>query len=108
MYFLLSQANTVVRQQARIERLKIELTTEKARLVSMQNEITSLENTRGLDIKVLKEQLQKEIKQLRGQCERLVFKIDQKLESRGSFVFLFKQVCFVQLIRIYLTIPEFN
>lgn len=82
-------APVLIKQQARIEKLKIELRTEKTRLVAMQQEVTTLENlqnnavARNQEVN-LEEQLQKEIKHLRGQCERLTLEVDQHSESRGS------------------------
>lgn len=55
----------------------------------MQQEVTTLENlqnnavARNQEVN-LEEQLQKEIKHLRGQCERLTLEVDQHSESRGS------------------------
>lgn len=55
----------------------------------MQQEIASLENTQNnvlaqkMETK-LEQQLQKEIKHLRGQCERLTLEVDRQSESRGK------------------------
>lgn len=65
----------ILKQQARIERLRIELKTEKAKLVIMKQEIDELEKNRlkrerTIDAEVEK-QLLMEIKHLRCQCEQL-------------------------------------
>lgn len=80
----------ISRQQARIERLRIELITEKGRLVAMQEEVTSLEKPNFITCKVdaeIEKQLQKEIRHLRGQCERLTYEVDRQSESRGKTSF---------------------
>lgn len=62
-----------LKQQARIERLRIELNTEKAKLVIMQQEIRELEKSR-LESEVnveIERQLLQELKHLRYQCNDL-------------------------------------
>lgn len=82
-------ASVIIKQQARIEKLKIELTTEKTKLIAMQQDIADLENMENnamaqkLETK-LEQQLLKEIKHLRGQCERLTLEVDRQSESRGK------------------------
>ncbi|KAJ8951558.1 hypothetical protein NQ318_020433 [Aromia moschata] len=70
-----TQAPVILKQQARIERLRIELKTEKAKLVIMTQEVADLEKNRlkrerTIDAEVEK-QLLLEIKHLRFQCEQL-------------------------------------
>lgn len=70
-----SEPPVILKQQARIERLRIELKTEKAKLVIMKQEIADLEKNRlkrerTIDAEVEK-QLLMEIKHLRCQCEQL-------------------------------------
>lgn len=75
----------ISKQQAHIERLRIELITEKGRLIAMQKEIISLETPNSITCKVdaeIEKQLQKEIRHLRGQCERLTYDVDRHSESR--------------------------
>lgn len=75
----------ISKQQARIERLRIELITEKGRLIAMQKEVISLETPNSITCKVdaeIEKQLQKEIRHLRGQCERLTYDVDRHSESR--------------------------
>lgn len=77
IYFV--SAPAVIRQQARIERLRIELKTEKAKLIVLKQEIAELENnnkTNKAD-EELEKQLQKEIQHLRCQCERLTVECDR-------------------------------
>lgn len=77
----------IYKQRACIERLRTELITEKGRLIAMQEEIASLEKPNSLISKVdaeIEKQLQKEIRHLRGQCERLTYDIDRKSESKGN------------------------
>ncbi|KAF5302595.1 hypothetical protein FQA39_LY10213 [Lamprigera yunnana] len=81
-----NQTSPVIkRQQACIDRLRIELVTEKSRLVSMQNEVDNLMKPFSITFKVdaeVEKQLQKEIRHLRGQCERLTYDVDRQSESR--------------------------
>ncbi|KAJ8923385.1 hypothetical protein NQ315_001943 [Exocentrus adspersus] len=70
-----NQAPVIIKQQARIERLRIELTTEKTKLVIMKQEVAELEKNRlkrkqSMDVDVEK-RLQMEIESLRRQCETL-------------------------------------
>ncbi|XP_018333228.1 mitogen-activated protein kinase kinase kinase 7-interacting protein 3 homolog isoform X2 [Agrilus planipennis] len=79
--------SVISKQQVRIDRLRIELVTEKGRLIAMQREVAALENplTNSLTTKVdveLEKQLLNEIKHLRGQCERLVFEVEGQVECR--------------------------
>lgn len=73
--FIIISAPVVIKQQARIERLKIELNMEKAQLIVMQREIAELQNNQNSAAKrtdeELEKQLLKEIQHLRCQCERL-------------------------------------
>ena len=75
-FSLFFSAPVILKQQARIERLRIELKTEKAKLVIMKQEIADLEKNRlkrecsQTDSEVEK-QLLLEIKHLRCQCEQL-------------------------------------
>lgn len=81
----------ISKQQVRIERLRIELITEKGRLIAMQEEIAALEKPSSITSKAdaeLEKQLQKEIRHLRGQCERLTYDVDRQSESRGMYIFL--------------------
>lgn len=69
----------MIRQQARIERLRIELKTEKAKLVVLKQEIADLETidqNKKAD-EELEMQLQKEIQHFRCQCERLTRECDR-------------------------------
>lgn len=76
-------APAVIRQQARIERLRIELKTEKAKLIILKQEITELENTQNNKAdEELEKQLQKEIQHLRCQCERLTRECDRNENNR--------------------------
>lgn len=55
----------------------------------MQQEITALESSQNNTLVQkmetnLEQQLQKEIKHLRGQCERLTLEVDRRSESRGA------------------------
>lgn len=68
-----SDPPVILKQQARIERLRIELKSEKAKLVIMKQEIDELEKNRleseiNLD---MEKQLIREIKHLRYQCKEL-------------------------------------
>ncbi|KAG5876376.1 hypothetical protein JTB14_032187 [Gonioctena quinquepunctata] len=66
-------APVILKQQARIERLRIELNTEKTKLVIMKQEVADLEKNRLeklVDIEMEK-QLTMEIKHLRRQCKVL-------------------------------------
>nr|WMZ41605.1 TAB2-1 protein [Altica viridicyanea] len=68
-----SDSPVILKQQARIEKLRIELNTEKAKLVIMKDEIKELEKNR-LESEIhieLEKQLLKEIKHLRYQCKDL-------------------------------------
>lgn len=72
----------LLKQQARIERLRIELRSEKAKLVVMQKEVTELEEDRLQAIKdktdaQLAEQLRKEIAHLQYQCKELAREVDK-------------------------------
>lgn len=71
----------VIRQQARIERLRIELKTEKAKLVILKREIAELEEQNVAVVKradeELEKQLQREILHLQGQCKRLTSECDR-------------------------------
>lgn len=78
----------IIKQQVRLERLRIELVAEKGRLVAIQRDIAVLEKpnnpvTSKADAEVEK-QLQKEIRHLRGQCERLSQDVDRHSEVRGK------------------------
>ncbi|XP_074030581.1 TAK1-associated binding protein 2 isoform X2 [Leptinotarsa decemlineata] len=68
-----SQPPVILKQEARIERLRIELNTEKAKLVIMKQEVADLEKNRLeklADIEMEK-QLTMEIRHLRRQCKVL-------------------------------------
>lgn len=69
----------MIRQQARIERLRIELRTEKAKLIILKQEIAELETTNQSNKadEELEKQLQKEIQHLRCQCEQLTQECDR-------------------------------
>ncbi|KAJ3646650.1 hypothetical protein Zmor_024227 [Zophobas morio] len=75
-------APVILKQQARIERLKIELRTEKAKLEVMQNEVADLEGNRvkPIEYKIdaeVEKQLRREIKHLQYQCEQLALEADK-------------------------------
>lgn len=73
----------MIRQQARIERLRIELKTEKTNLIILKKEINELENNQNKKAdEELEKQLQKEIQHLRGQCERLTRECDRNENNR--------------------------
>lgn len=80
-----NQTSPVIRkQQVRIDKLRIELRLEKSRLVAMQEEVESLRKPYSITFKADAEkekQLQKEIRHLRGQCERLTYDVDRQSES---------------------------
>lgn len=81
----------ILKQQARIERLRIELKSEKAKLVIMKQEIDELEKNRleseiNLD---MEKQLIREIKHLRYQCK--------ELELDGKYYLIFNK--FLQPIK---------
>lgn len=102
MFFVLA---VVIRQQARIERLRLELQTEKANLIILQQEVTELENNQNNKAdEELEKQLQKEIQHLRCQCEQLTRECDRNDNNRLSgntdgncfvsfFVFFLFQIC---------------
>ncbi|XP_063904397.1 TGF-beta-activated kinase 1 and MAP3K7-binding protein 2 isoform X2 [Zophobas morio] len=77
-----SEPPVILKQQARIERLKIELRTEKAKLEVMQNEVADLEGNRvkPIEYKIdaeVEKQLRREIKHLQYQCEQLALEADK-------------------------------
>ena len=81
-YCFLVVAPVILKQQARIERLKIELRTEKAKLEVMQNEVADLEGNRvkPIEYKIdaeVEKQLRREIKHLQYQCEQLALEADK-------------------------------
>ncbi|GJQ72402.1 putative zinc ion binding protein [Trypoxylus dichotomus] len=66
-------------QQVRINKLKIELRTEKGRLIAMQKEVEELENSEN---EVDKEKhLQKEIIELQEECKKLTIEVDNRCGS---------------------------
>ncbi|XP_060521623.1 uncharacterized protein LOC132699123 isoform X2 [Cylas formicarius] len=69
------ESATVMKQQARVERMRIELQTGYAKLVIMRQEVDSLEKMKQQSEKrasaEVEKQLQMEIKHLRFQCEQL-------------------------------------
>jgi predicted RNase H-like nuclease (RuvC/YqgF family) len=75
-------APVILKQQARIERLKIELRSEKAKLEVMQGEVADLEGNRAKPIEYkidaeVEKQLRREIKHLQYQCEQLALETDK-------------------------------
>ncbi|KAK9885383.1 hypothetical protein WA026_010881 [Henosepilachna vigintioctopunctata] len=63
----------IVRQQARIEKLRIELTNEKTRLVVLKREVSDLEKKTGQSFaEVQRRELKHKINHLRYQCQKLV------------------------------------
>ncbi|KAF5291418.1 hypothetical protein FQR65_LT01729 [Abscondita terminalis] len=83
-----NKTSPVIRkQQVRIDKLRIELSLEKNRLVEMQEEVENLSKPFSITFRADAEkekQLQKEIMHLRGQCERLTYDVDRQSESRGE------------------------
>lgn len=78
---------TVQRQQAKIDRLKIELKAERNKLAAMQQEVLRLEqqeSTANEDAvnEQLEKQLLREILHLRRQCENLSIEVDQGVEQQ--------------------------
>ncbi|KAJ3617601.1 hypothetical protein MTP99_007308 [Tenebrio molitor] len=77
-----SEPPVILKQQARIERLKIELRSEKAKLEVMQGEVADLEGNRAKPIEYkidaeVEKQLRREIKHLQYQCEQLALETDK-------------------------------
>lgn len=81
----------MIKQQARIERLRIELQTEKTKLTVMKQEVAELEskNLHRAD-EELEKQLQREIQHLRCQCERLTTECDRPAEADCKFLYCLK------------------
>lgn len=77
-------APAVIKQQARIEQLRIELKTEKAKLIVLKQEINELENNNQNNKadEEIEKQLQKEIQHLRCQCEQLTRECDRNDNNR--------------------------
>lgn len=79
---------TILKQQARIERLRIELISEKNRLVKIKAEVAQMkmEQQEAEDAISLRHetelQLQKEIRHLRTQCDLLTNEVDRQSENR--------------------------
>ncbi|KRT82853.1 hypothetical protein AMK59_3242 [Oryctes borbonicus] len=66
-------------QQVRINKLKIELRTEKGRLIAMQKEVEELENSENEAEK--EKYLQKEIIELQEECKKLTIEVDNRCGS---------------------------
>ncbi|XP_044253594.1 TGF-beta-activated kinase 1 and MAP3K7-binding protein 2 isoform X2 [Tribolium madens] len=85
-----SEPPVILKQQARIDRLKIELRSEKAKLEVMQKEVTDLEDrNRPLAIQPtdaeVEKQLRREIKHLQYQCEQLALEVDKNSDLQEDF-----------------------
>ncbi|KYB26139.1 TAK1-associated binding protein 2 isoform B [Tribolium castaneum] len=85
-----SEPPVILKQQARIDRLKIELRTEKAKLEVMQKEVIDLEGrNRPLAIQPtdaeVEKQLRREIKHLQYQCEQLALEVDKNSDLQEDF-----------------------
>ena len=87
---VLTPTAVVERQQARLEKMKIELRTEKVKLVSLQKEVARLERGQTATIvqnaKAELVSLQKEIEELRGQCDKLTIEVDTQYGYTGKYV----------------------
>ncbi|CAH1129098.1 unnamed protein product [Ceutorhynchus assimilis] len=76
------EASVLVRQQARIDHMKIELRTDTARLVILRQEVEELEKKtlqvpESRTAEEIEKQLKLEIKHLTFQCEQLADRLDQ-------------------------------
>uniref|UniRef100_A0AAR5PIY6 RanBP2-type domain-containing protein n=1 Tax=Dendroctonus ponderosae TaxID=77166 RepID=A0AAR5PIY6_DENPD len=83
------EAPVLLRQQARIDRTKIELQTGNSRLVIMRQQVEDLEKKMQQAAQLrataeIEKQLQKEINHLTFQCKRLAVMLD-KATSQGEF-----------------------
>lgn len=92
--FLFFPAPVVIKQQARIERLRIELNTEKAKLIVMKQEVSELESNQNVAIvrrtdEELEKQLEREILHLRCQCEQLTRECDKLPDNEGKISVFF-------------------
>lgn len=80
-FFFLFHIAIVNEQQIRINKLKIELRTEKGRLIAMQKEVADLENSENEADK--EKHLQKEIIELQEECKKLTIEVDNRCGSTG-------------------------